>query len=139
MTVRQYPTDFHVQLYEPDTLRAWLSNAVSDEPSTVSQPSLFRIPSRRKYARIRLIDTGVLTPTRDMLPPRTAEAVPFNLILEPLYLGVLPASVLPIVLFLVPIIVLAGLMVPFINTYLEGIIRTARLETKSVAGRAKAE
>jgi hypothetical protein len=56
--------------------------------------------------------------------------VPFKLILEPLYLGLIPASVLPILFFLLPLMVLSSLAVPRIYAYLSSIADKARRELK---------
>lgn len=37
--------------------------------------------------------------------------MPFNIILEPLYFGVLPASVVPVLVFLLPVVAVAWLIV----------------------------
>lgn len=82
--------------------------------------------TRRKYARIRLVDTGVRTPTRN--PAAKRAPVPFTVILEPLHFGVLPSSVVPTLLCLLPVVACAALMVAPINRYLERIAAKAREE-----------
>ena len=79
------------------------------------------------YARIRVVDTGVLTPTRENIQSTpTPPPVPFMLIVEPLYLGVIPESVLPTLKLLVPVVVIALLLVPYVNRYLDGVAANAR-------------
>jgi hypothetical protein len=56
------------------------------------------------------------------------EPVPFVLILEPLYFGVLPASVVLILSFLLPIVGVAAFAVPWVTGHLEGVARLAREE-----------
>ena len=70
---------------------------------------------------------------------RTPEEVPFNLILEPLHFGVVPETVLPILAFLVPVVILAGMAVPYVNRYLDKIVRDARREVDGVDGEQKLE
>lgn len=84
-----------------------------------------------KYARIRVVDVGVLIPTPD-LPPSAiqAEPIPFILILEPLYLGILPASLLPSICFLVPLLLGAGLAASWIISYLDRFVQQARQELR---------
>jgi hypothetical protein len=78
--------------------------------------------------RIRAVDTGVLTPSLEQTKSSALSplSVPFMLTLEPLYLGVVPASVLPTLALLVPVIICAVLLVPFINRYLDGVAINAR-------------
>lgn len=52
--------------------------------------------------------------------------VPIIIVLEPLYFGVLPASVTPVLGFIVFVCALAGLAVPRINRYLQNIATQAR-------------
>jgi len=79
-----------------------------------------------KYARIRVVDAGVLTPTLD-LPP-SAEPIPFFVVLEPLFLGVLPISLLPTACFLVPILFGTAVAIPWIIGYLDHVVQQARQE-----------
>ncbi|TCD62201.1 hypothetical protein EIP91_007234 [Steccherinum ochraceum] len=86
--------------------------------------------TRRQYARIRLVDTGVPTPP---VIDASVQAVPFTLLLEPLYFGVLPKSVIPIISFMIPVILVAiFLIAPLINKYLAAVAAQARVD---VAGR----
>lgn len=61
---------------------------------------------RRKYARIQLVNTGVLNPTHEAAlkgqdPNVLPGPVPIIVTLEPLWFGVLPASVVPTLFVLV--------------------------------------
>lgn len=58
----------------------------------------------------------------------TPGLVPFILILEPLYFGVLPESTIPVLYFLIPVVLLAGLAVPRANKYLAEIASLCRQE-----------
>ncbi|KAJ7292848.1 hypothetical protein C8J57DRAFT_1490331 [Mycena rebaudengoi] len=103
------PTNYLIQVLDPLAVAA-----------------LFHLPSasltntKRKYARIRAVDTGVRTPTA--LPPQNAPPPATNsiLVLKPLYLGVLPASLTPFLLVALPVLALAACAVPRGNAYLEG-------------------
>ncbi|KAF9235137.1 hypothetical protein BU15DRAFT_78307 [Melanogaster broomeanus] len=111
-----------------------------------------RPATRSRYARIRAVDAGVLAPrsgaqqgprsntsssssSSDVTPPPPPPpaslvvepaAVPFIVILEPLYWGVLPASLLPAVGFLLPILLVAAMSVPWIIAYLDTYVQQAR-------------
>lgn len=61
-----------------------------------------------------------------MVDERGNTSVPFIVILEPVYLGVLPAALLPTVGFLIPIVLAAALFVPFVIAYFEPFVRQAR-------------
>lgn len=78
--------------------------------------------SRRKYAYIRVVDETDTQPASSLLRKRVA----FRIILEPLIMGVLPASMLPTVLVLFLVVSIAILAVPRINGYLEGVAEKVR-------------
>jgi hypothetical protein len=61
------------------------------------------------------------------------------LILEPLYFGVVPETVLPIVAILVPVVILAGILAWFVNRYLEPLVKDARRELDALKRDQKAE
>lgn len=109
--------------------------------------------TRSRYARIRAVDAGV--PTRSHSPALAAQprvpvphpgsaapvnvaaergrgTVPFVVILEPVYLGVLPATLLPTVGFLIPIVLAAVLFVPWVTAYLEPFAQQAREDLKKI-------
>ncbi|KAI0319490.1 hypothetical protein OF83DRAFT_1054909 [Amylostereum chailletii] len=83
------PADFSITFYTPFELAALFSHS-----STLSSSPL---KTCQRYARIRVAHTGVRPPAqRDVKNP----PVPFVLILDPLYLGVMPASVAPVLALL---------------------------------------
>ncbi|KIL00833.1 hypothetical protein PAXRUDRAFT_821293 [Paxillus rubicundulus Ve08.2h10] len=150
------PADFSIEIYSPEAVQDRLSkrHQISARPkSTYAHPSSSSHTShqgpttRSKYARIRVVDAGVLTPGTLPHVPRTSsdapailavehklDSVPFIVILEPLYLGVLPASLLPTVCFLIPILLVAAMSVPFAIAYLDIFVRQAREDlTRKVA------
>jgi hypothetical protein len=123
-----------LEIYGPQAIFARLSKQQDDSAiASITTPHLSRTGStttRLKYARIRVVDIGVLTPTPDLSPsaPQAVEPIPFVLILEPLYLGILPASLLPTVCFLVPLLLGAALVTPWIISYLDHFVQQARQE-----------
>lgn len=73
-----------------------------------------------------MVDTGVRNPL-SQAPVRGT--VPFALHLEPLYFGVVPSSVLPVILFLLPLIAITALFIaPRIHRYMESIAIVAKSE-----------
>lgn len=92
------------------------------------------------YARIRPINVGVLAPWAQRaisLNQTLSRAlkdygkVEFITILEPLWLGGIPETLLPTIAFLVPLVLIAGFAVfPRIHVYIAGIARDARAELK---------
>lgn len=143
------PADFLIELYSPESLLALLiqrqrhiSNA--DTGHGYSPSSGGSSSTRTKYARIRVVDTGV--PTPQIHPDDTdsrlsnlveVEPVPFILILEHLYWGVLPASLLPTICFLLPVLLAAAMAIPPITAYLDPFVRQAREDLKSKASLEK--
>lgn len=77
-----------------------------------------------------MLDTGVRTPSPNSSPvPPIVEPVPFNILLEPLYFGVLPESVIPILLFLVPLVLICAFVVtPMANSYFSGVVKEINKE-----------
>lgn len=107
-------------------------------PPTNLPPSLGFLPSpgdedgdasvvtRRQYARIRLIDTGI-HPSPWMHVK--AQPVPLTVILEPLLFGALPASVAPVLGFLLPIVLAAWfVMAPRAHRYMSAVAEGIRKE-----------
>ncbi|KIO07025.1 hypothetical protein M404DRAFT_137399 [Pisolithus tinctorius Marx 270] len=114
------PADFLIELYSPET----------GPPFPIT---------RTKYARIRVVDTGVPTPQIQLgrPNPRLSDQVVepnvhFILILEPLYWGVLPASQLPTVCFLIPVLLAAAMAVPRVLAYLDPFVLQAREDMVSL-------
>jgi len=52
--------------------------------------------TRRKFARIQVIHSGVMTPTSNRIKDSLRYQVPVVVTLEPLHLGILPGSVIPV-------------------------------------------
>ncbi|KAH7915740.1 hypothetical protein BJ138DRAFT_1169765 [Hygrophoropsis aurantiaca] len=129
------PADYQIDIHTPKSLSTYLSrwqnnwthhNAffgtadVSHSSSTVT---------RQKYARIRVVDTGVFTPAPHLQSQDyVVKPVSFIIILEQLYLGFLPASFLPTVCFLVPVLLAAAMIAPYLIRYLDRFVRQAREE-----------
>ncbi|KAI0721191.1 hypothetical protein C8Q72DRAFT_787925 [Fomitopsis betulina] len=105
------PADFDVEVKSAEALSSKLPEDTQGCDISV------RKRSRRMYARVRVVDAGVRTPIADGSHEHaTPEPVPVILILEPLYLGVLPTSVLPTVAFVgVVILITACWVVPLVQ------------------------
>jgi len=130
------PRIFLVELYSPQAIFARLSkhqdHSEIEADASITKPRLSRnsTTTRLRYARIRVADAGVLTPTPDHPPSatRAVEPIPFVLVLEPLYLGILPASLLPTLCFFVPLLLGAAIATPWIIGYLDHFVQQARQE-----------
>ena len=108
----QYPTDFDIQLMSPEEVIAYIESRLQLrerelEESMVLPESNTPHPSRTMFARVRLVDTSVRSPSKsnpnkypNQADQNYAEAVPFNIIVEPLLLGIIPATVVPTILFI---------------------------------------
>ena len=93
----------------------------SEAPTLGAQRS-----TRVRYARIRVVDAGVRIPSLSSLP---VAAVPMIVRLEPLYFGVIPASVVPVLIYLIPVVAFASIvMVPRIHGYLAAVAADVRRE-----------
>ncbi|KAG1813944.1 uncharacterized protein BJ212DRAFT_1274970 [Suillus subaureus] len=131
------PADFLLEIYSPEAILTRLSrlphqSAIDDASITtphLSRTGLSTVTTRLKYARIRVVDTGIRTPTPDF-HASDVQAIPFILILEQLYFGVLPASLLPTVCFLIAVLSCAALATPWILSYLDHFIKQARQELR---------
>lgn len=84
--------------------------------------------SRNRYARIRLVDTGVLTPSDHA---RAVDRIPFNVIVEPLYFGVLPASTAPTLAFILALILATATLVPTAISWADTIALDLRTRQKA--------
>ncbi|KAL5519535.1 hypothetical protein ACEPAH_1218 [Sanghuangporus vaninii] len=137
-----YPTDFDIQLLYPEDLVVYMYSRFGvlgrhfGENNILSENNAPHT-SRTIFVRVRLVDTGVRPPFRskpDELPipdhtdQSAFEAVPFNVIVEPLLLGVLPATVVPTIIFSIPLLVLAWFAYPYAVRYLEDVASEARKE-----------
>ncbi|KAH9830460.1 uncharacterized protein C8Q71DRAFT_366915 [Rhodofomes roseus] len=121
------PADFDIQVKSAEALFNELQAGGLDNDFDALHTG------RRMYARIRVVDAGVRVPTADGSRERvTPEPVPFIVILEPLYFGMLPASVAPTVAFLVIVIIIAAFgIVPPVQRYLGRVADEVRQETAS--------
>jgi len=131
------PADFLLEIHSPQAILTRLSrlpqqSAIDD--ASITTPHLSRTglsTTRLKYARIRVVDTGIRTPTRTPdLPVSAARPISFILVLEQLYLGVIPASLVPAACFLIPVLACAALATPWILGYLDHFIKEARQELR---------
>jgi hypothetical protein len=79
-----------------------------------------------------MVHTGVLTPTINTTTSSFNETsrynVPFIIILEPLHFGILPSSVVSVVLTILAILVVGLPIGKKIHSYLEGIAQQAKAE-----------
>jgi hypothetical protein len=82
-----------------------------------------------------MVHTGILTPTidnsittRSFNNETSRYNVPFVIILEPLHFGVLPSSVVSVVLTILAILVVGLPIARNIHCYLEGIAQQAKAE-----------
>ena len=87
-------------------------------------------PQPQPQPRIPAPHPGSAAPANGAVE-RERGTVPFIVILEPTYLGVLPATLLPTVGFLVPIVLAAAWFVPWATAYFEPFVRQAREDLKA--------
>lgn len=124
----QHPTEFDITLFSPEELAEHfyiIYDSVEENRRSPDVRSLTRV----KHARIRLVDTGVRNPTLSA-DPELNGLVPFIVILEPLLLNVLPATVLPTVLFLIPTLAVSLILLPHLFQYLSNIAFKAQAELR---------
>ncbi|KAI0094990.1 hypothetical protein BDY19DRAFT_915772 [Irpex rosettiformis] len=122
-----YPTDFLMETFSPQEAFAVLSQTLPGSSLPQSPPPASR-KTRRQYVRIRFVDTGVRVPSKRNI---TVEATPFMILLEPLYFTVLPALVVPTLLFLLPVVLVASFVIaPRIHSCLRAIAEDVRLESR---------
>ena len=123
-----------MEAYTPE---AYALKAGRDAAPNTGPPHTYP-ETRNMYARIRPINTGVLAPwaqraislnlTRSKAM-RDYGKVEFITVLEPLRFGGIPETLLPTILFLIPLVLVTGFVVfPRIHTYIERIARAARAE-----------
>ncbi|GLB43550.1 hypothetical protein LshimejAT787_1400620 [Lyophyllum shimeji] len=118
-----YPADFSIQIYDPKSLSAHFGIQPQPRHARSSRQA------RHRYARIRAVNTGVLTPTPEsQTKPAVPVPIPFILVLERLYFGVLPPSIIPVLAFIVFACLAAVWVVPKIVKHLEGIAMQAEKE-----------
>ena len=84
-----------------------------------------------------MVHTGILTPSTNINNSSTARSfnnetsrynVPFVIILEPLHFGVLPSSVVPVVLTILAILAVGLPIARNVHGYLESIAQQAKAE-----------
>ncbi|GJE89664.1 hypothetical protein PsYK624_057700 [Phanerochaete sordida] len=124
-----YPADFLIETLTPSQAASLQVKAgVSNQDDGSHSSNSVRSKTLRQYARIRAVSTGVRPPPHTHLG---SVAVPFTLLLEPLYLGVLPASVVPVLGLLLPVIVVAGFLVmPRAHAFIAQIAEDVRTESE---------
>ncbi len=102
-------------------------------PSSVHADTM--APQRLHLARIRLKQEGIPVPGTRQREHRE-EGVPLVVLLEPLVLGVLPASVLPTVVTLLVLLgVVACSVLPYVMSVLGEVVERARRELASLGER----
>lgn len=131
VSYQQSPADFAIALYTQQDLLARLSDAKQDLTlPAISTAKALPPTTRTRYARIRAVHAGVPTPGIARSPPAQEgekNTVAFILVLEPTYLGVLPARLLSTFGFLVLILLAAvWLVAPRIIASMEPFAREAR-------------
>ena len=92
-----------------------------------------------------MVHTGVLTPTINNTTTTTSSFnnetsrynVPFIIILEPLHFGILPSSVVSVVLTILAILVVGLPIAKKIHSYLEGIAQQAKAELEELVVKEK--
>lgn len=124
--------------YDKFTLRAsWPASHPCDVYLKISDP--LHVPSqllrnrplhstRTKYAQVYAVNTGVPTPSstgEDMTWLRL-EPIPLTLVLEPLLFGVLPQSIVPVLLVMVSTIGIALVLLPYVLQYYENLLKDIR-------------
>lgn len=130
----QAPADFAIALYTQQDLLARLS--LAHPVSTDTRPHTHRSATRVRYARLRAVHAGV--PTPGLLPSNAT--VPLMLVLEPAYLGVLPASLLPTVCVLLAVLCVAlACVVPRVLAYVEPLARQASADLHAGVTRTRKE
>jgi hypothetical protein len=80
------------------------------------------------YARVRIVDTGILTPWPGVDLTAPPPEVRFRIICEPLLLGVLPQTLLPTVIGIVAVVLASSMLVGPVNQYLAVVVDEARAD-----------
>lgn len=88
-----------MDLYEPSEVLQRLATLSKSHKHQVSTPTL------QKYLRIKARQFGIPIPQK--AKENVALRVPCHLVLEPLYFGVLPHTLIPTILFMIPVIYIA--------------------------------
>ncbi|KAJ4470916.1 hypothetical protein J3R30DRAFT_3710872 [Lentinula aciculospora] len=109
------PADFSISILNPQATASRFAG------TPITPPAHTRV----KFARIRIVDTGVISPLSGITK---VSSIPFVVTLEPLYFGVIPASVVPLLWVLLPILSVSALLVPYANVFLQDVAAAARRE-----------
>ncbi|THH15113.1 hypothetical protein EW146_g5310 [Bondarzewia mesenterica] len=125
-----YPTEFSIQLYKPHELLSYLNISTAPLLHAETVSPLSSAQTRRRFARIRLVDTGVRAP--NSASASAPALVPFVVILEPLYFNVLPASLSPVLVFLAVVAGIAVLIVPSTIRVFERLAERAKVEMHDI-------
>lgn len=102
----QHPCDIHFKIFDPLHVASQL----------LRNRQLH--PTRKKYVHVYAINTGVPTPSstgKDMTWLRH-EPVPITVVLEPLLLGVVPQSVVPVIFVLLAAIGVTLVLLPYVQS-----------------------
>ncbi|KAF7436138.1 hypothetical protein PC9H_002964 [Pleurotus ostreatus] len=119
------PADFDIRIYDGRSLRI----ALGDRVEPTHEQNVKVSSARVRYARVRAVSTGVFTPkSPSSTSSKQRTSVPFALILEPLYFGVLPISLTSTLLLMVPVVVSAIILVPKIIAHFDSIVSGVRRE-----------
>jgi len=136
------PANFFVHVHSPESLLAWLSQGQHNSTARLVpvEHVITGHRKRRKYAHISVLD-GTSGPPVSAQPAYSSppKRVAFRIILEPLIMGVLPASMQHTALVLVLVASAAALAVPWINGYLEQVAQKAISETRQAEGSSTKE
>ena|SRR6266540_2993764 len=97
-----------------------------------SKISLTSRKTRQKYARIQFTHSGITTPSFRTVDGGPRYQVPVIVTLEPLHLGILPASVIPVALAILLATFCGFTLASRLNSYFQNIAQLAREETKDV-------
>jgi hypothetical protein len=119
-----HPADFLIRAYK---------GLPASQPSHEKKAWTADIPMR-VYAHVTAVSTGVRPDCGSCVPG----PVPFHLILEPLVLGMIPASLVPLVAFLAVIGLLAWIAFRYIWVHIKGVGTEAKQELAMMA-RGKTE
>jgi hypothetical protein len=80
------------------------------------------------YGRVRIVDTGILTPWPGVDLNAPPPDVRFRVICEPLLLGVLPHTLLPTVVGILAVVLASSMLVGPVNRYLAMAVDEARAD-----------
>ncbi|KAF8971799.1 hypothetical protein BDZ97DRAFT_1650826 [Flammula alnicola] len=114
-----HPTDISIKIYDPASLAVFSKQPRSTQPQK----------TRRKYARIQLVHTGVVAETTgSVFKDDSRYVVSIFAVLEPLYFGVLPKSVISVVITIMMVVLLGLPVAGVINNSLQNVVQLAKQE-----------